>query len=125
MAIRISISGFRLRSFSQRYHSLGEDLNVGGRWAVAGWPWSSTRRMADVGRHVLLTYDPAPSLLHKADVRRVCFGGVERDDSERWGWSAPAERESAPRDEGSQGDDSIHAGQRIAPRGNERKARRR
>src|SRR5260221_4881704 len=56
----MSMSGFCRRSFSQRYHSFGEDLKVPGRWRVAGCLRSSTRRIADVGLQVLLTYWPDP-----------------------------------------------------------------
>src|SRR6266550_1953171 len=56
----MSMSGFCRRSLSHRYHSLGADVNVAGKCLVAGCARSSTRSIADVGRHVLLTYEPAP-----------------------------------------------------------------
>src|SRR4051795_11468906 len=51
---RMSMSGFRRRSLSHRYHSFGDDRNLAGRCWVAGCVRSSSRRIADVGRHVLL-----------------------------------------------------------------------
>src|SRR6202012_1672937 len=56
----IRISGFWRRSFSQRYHSFGCDFQSVGRPFMAGCFLSSTRKMADVGRQVLLTYWPEP-----------------------------------------------------------------
>src|SRR6266446_7554369 len=60
MERRMSMSGFCRRSLSHRYHSFGEDLKVSGRCSVAGCLRSSTRRIAEVGLHVLLTYEPDP-----------------------------------------------------------------
>lgn len=55
MDTRMSMSGLCRRSFSHRYHSFGDDRNVSGRCWVAGCVRSSIRRIADVGRQLLLT----------------------------------------------------------------------
>ena len=54
------MSGFCVKSFSQRYHSFGEALNVAPKPSVAGLFASSTFKIAAVGRQVLLLYLPEP-----------------------------------------------------------------
>src|SRR5687768_6663733 len=56
----ILMSLFFLKSFSQLYHSFGEDVNVSGNRFVAGCIWSSTRKTAGVGLQVFPLYCPAP-----------------------------------------------------------------
>ena len=50
----------RLSAIGEYKGELGEDLKVSGRLYVARCLRSSTRSTADVGLHVLLTYEPEP-----------------------------------------------------------------
>ena len=56
----MSMFGFWRRSLCQLYHSLTDEVNVSGRFLVAGLVWSSTRRTAVVGPQVLDTKSPLP-----------------------------------------------------------------
>src|SRR6185312_16015456 len=52
-------------------------------------------------------WKPAPSLVHKTDVRRVLLGGVERDSFEARRWSASAERRATQCEEDNQSANSM------------------
>src|SRR5262245_30365959 len=83
MEYRILMSFLGLRSFFQRYHSLGEALKSAGMPAVYGVVESSRFRKAEVGRQVLLLYSP--------DWNRLSWY-----HDQFIGWPEPASSKAAP-----------------------------
>src|SRR6267143_1261370 len=92
MDSRMSISGLRLRSRSQRYHSLGEVLGT----RIQEHHDLIRRKSVCIqivpigrgikGEMVFRRHRRKPSLgfTDKADMGRILFGGIERDHSKLW-----------------------------------------